>query len=294
YDEPFGDSSSIPTHLVSLLARQHVKVSLSADGGDELFCGYTRYAMIGKTIKLLTQSSLFPMLSGLLRAASPDTAFALYSRLSYLLPKYTNFRDKYIKLKSVLTAAEFTSQYQLSNSYFMSKDMNELGIEAEQPVDVDSNTLNDFHRSMFIDFKTYLPDDILTKVDRATMGVALEGRDPFLDQKLIEYVVKLPISYKYRNGISKYILKKILYKYVPEKLLDRPKQGFGMPVYEWFKGDLKNLYQDYLAKEKIKKEQTFNPDAVDGLLQDYLNDRGVNPHKLWFLFVFEMWREKWL
>jgi asparagine synthase (glutamine-hydrolysing) len=294
YDEPFGDASSIPTHLVSILARQQVKVSLSADGGDELFCGYTRYPMVGKTIKRLTRSPLFPLLTGVLHAISPDSAFAIYKRLSFLLPRYTNFRDKYLKLRSVLGASDFATQYQRSNSYFLSEDMNELGIRNEQVVDVDAGVLNEFHRMMFIDFKTYLPDDILTKVDRATMGVALEGRDPFLDHKLIEYIVKLPISYKYRNGIAKHLLKKILFKYVPQKLLDRPKQGFGIPVYEWFKGDLKTLYKDSLSKEKIQKENILNPAVVERLLQDYLNDKGVNPHKLWFLFMFEMWREKWL
>jgi len=147
---------------------------------------------------------------------------------------------------------------------------------------------------MLTDLKTYLPDDILVKVDRATMSVALEGREPFLDHKILEWTSHLPSEYKYRNGVSKYILRKILYKYIPKELIDRPKQGFGVPIYEWFKRDLRKLYQEYLDQDRIKREGIFNHKEVKRLLDDYLGDRGVNHNKLWFLLVFEMWRERWM
>lgn len=294
YDEPFGDPSGIPTHLVSQLARKHVKVSLSADGGDELFCGYTRYEIVGDKIKTLTGLPFPHLISKLLDAVNPDVALALYKKLSFLFPRYTNFRDRYIKLRNVLRADSLSEQYRLANSYFTDEDLVEIGLNAGHSAELDAESLDVFHQMMLIDFKTYLPDDILVKVDRATMAIALEGREPLLDHKLVEYVAGLPAAYKYKNGIQKYILKKILYKYVPKELVDRPKQGFGMPVYEWFKNDLKNLYQEYLNHDRIKKEGIFNAAAVERLLSDYVNDKGVNAHRLWFLFVFELWREKWL
>ena len=117
---------------------------------------------------------------------------------------------------------------------------------------------------------------------------------PFLDHKVVEFTSKIPVSLKYRNGISKYILRKILYKYVPKELIDRPKMGFGVPTYEWFKGELKGLYMEYISSERIRRDGIFNPLEVDRLLQGYLNNKGVNHNKLWFLFIFQIWREKWL
>ncbi|HOT77230.1 MAG TPA: asparagine synthase C-terminal domain-containing protein, partial [Candidatus Wallbacteria bacterium] len=134
----------------------------------------------------------------------------------------------------------------------------------------------------------------LVKVDRAAMSVALEGRDPFLDHKITEFAAGLPMDLKYKNGVSKYILKKILYRHIPRELVDRPKQGFGVPVYEWFRDELKGCYREHLDFGKIKREGIFDADAVSSLLDGYLNDRGVNAYKLWFLFVFELWYEKYM
>jgi asparagine synthase (glutamine-hydrolysing) len=144
-----------------------------------------------------------------------------------------------------------------------------------------------------MDFKNYLSDDILAKVDRASMSVALESREPFLDHKIIEYAATLPLSYKYRKGKRKYILRKILSKYLPEALFDRPKQGFALPVEEWLGNDLKPLFTDYLSEQRINKGGIFNPEIITRMLDDYLKGRGGNAHKLWFLLMFEMWREKW-
>jgi len=126
---------------------------------------------------------------------------------------------------------------------------------------------------MLTDLKTYLPDDILVKVDRATMSVALEGREPFLDHRILEWTFCLPSHYKYRKGVSKYLLRKVLYKYIPKELVERPKQGFGVPIYEWFKGDLKKLYKEYLDQDRVKKGGIFNHKEVKRLLDDYLEDR---------------------
>jgi asparagine synthase (glutamine-hydrolysing) len=300
YDEPFGDSSGIPTYLVSRLARTKVKVSLSADGGDEQFCGYTRYWIVGKRIRKLSSLPLLSLLASALHLLSPDVAFKLYQMFRPFLPKWTNFRDKYLKLRNVLKAGrDFKAQYDISNKIFLEEDlvMLGLGINGNIPSNrelVEDSSFSPLEYMMLYDLKTYLPDDILVKVDRATMAVSLEGREPFLDHKVVEWTSRLPSEFKWRKGVSKYLLRKVLYKYIPKELVERPKQGFGVPVYEWFKKDLKSLYLEYLNPERIKREGLFNHGEVSRLLEDYLKDRGVNHNKLWLLFVFQLWKERWM
>jgi asparagine synthase (glutamine-hydrolysing) len=296
YDEPFGDSSAIPTYFVSKLTREKVKVSLSADGGDEQFCGYTRYWMLVEKINKISKLPFKNTIRNLLNIFSPELASKIYNLFKPILPKYTNFRDKYFKLKNVLQADNLIAQYDLSLKIFLKEDLLKLGFQSktESIFNLETNGLDNYSILMLLDLKTYLPDDLLVKVDRATMSVALEGREPFLDHKLLEWTSKLPSEFKYKNGKSKYLLRKVLYKYVPPELIERPKQGFGMPVYEWFKKDLKDLYLNYLDETKIKKEGLFNHIEVKKLLDDYLKERGVNHNKLWLLFIFEQWRERWL
>jgi len=295
YDEPFGDSSAIPTFLVSKLAKSQVKVSLSADGGDEQFCGYSRYWLISERIQKLSRLPFLEILSRFLGLIHPDVALKLYNTFKPILPKYTNFRDKFIKLKNVLRAKDGMEQYQLAVSYFLQEDLKGLGLNSFKSLRevVGFSKLDLLSAMMLADLKSYLPDDILVKVDRATMSVALEGREPFLDHKVVEWTAQLPAEYKYKDGVSKYLLRKILYKYVPKELVERPKQGFGVPVYEWFKGELKELYREYLNEDRIKSGGIFNAAEVKRLLDDYLSDRGINHNKLWLLFVFELWRERW-
>ncbi len=297
YDEPFGDSSAIPTYLVSRLARSQVKVSLSADGGDEQFCGYTRYWLITDRIAKLSKIPFSNLLANTLDLIHPDLALKLYNAFKPVLPKYTNFRDKYIKLRKVLKAKDTMEQYDLAVSYFLEEDLKLLGIGSSEKRDLKDWALVDgldpLASMMLLDLKTYLPDDILVKVDRATMSVALEGREPFLDHRIVEWTSQLPVGFKYKNGVSKYLLRKVLYKYIPKELVERPKQGFGVPIYEWFKKELRGFYMEYLDGERIKKEGLFNHLEVKRLLEDFLSDRGVNHNKLWLLFVFEMWRDKW-
>ena len=302
YDEPFGDSSAIPTYLVSKLARQYVKVSLSGDGGDEQFCGYTRYWAVGKKIKQLQRIPFFNGLNLFLNLLGPESAFKIYDAFKPMLPKWTNFKDKYIKLRNVLKHKDLFYMYDISNKFFLEEDFTYMGLKQEyiknQTFKYNCNdeykTLDDMAVMMQYDINTYLPDDILVKVDRATMGVGLEGREPLLDNKILEYSSQLPLHYKYRNNKSKYILRKILKKYIPDELIERPKQGFGVPVYEWFKKDLNHLYYEYLNKEKIKKEGIFNADYIDDILNRYFNNQGVNHNKLWLLFIFEMWKSEYL
>ena len=303
YDEPFGDSSGIPTYLVSRFAKEHVKVALSADGGDELFCGYDKYKKIEEFYTNINRvpgiiSSLLPHL---LLFFSPALAERIYRVFSPPLPKRLYIQDKFSKLKDVLKARKnFSQVFQTMNSYWNSDDISKLIIT---PYNSRSSYFDEFEKlssldlisqMQAVDFKTYLVDDILTKVDRATMAVGLEGRDPFLDQHIIEYAARLPIEYKYRNKETKYILRKILYKYVPRNLIERPKRGFSIPIQEWFRGDLSGFLQEYLGREKIKKQGILNPFHVNGHVKRYLEGKSDNIHQLWLLLVFEMWYEKWM
>ena len=296
YDEPFGDSSAIPTYLVSKLAKNQVKVSLSADGGDEQFCGYTRYWMVVDRINKLFKVPAISTLSRILDMLSPETATMLYNVFKPILPKYTNFRDKYVKLRNVIRASNLRDQYELSLQIFLKEDLSSIGVISNNVGfdEIGDNSYDPYSMVMLYDIRTYLPDDILVKVDRATMSVSLEGREPFLDHKIVEWTSQLPSEFKYKNGKSKYILRKVLSKYIPIELVDRPKQGFGVPIYEWFRGELKELYLEYLDENRIKEAGIFNPSEVRRLLESYLQDKGVNHNKLWLLFIFEQWRRKWM
>ena len=299
YDEPLGDSSAIPTYLVSKLAKSGVKVSLSADGGDEQFYGYDLYYILENKVNKIKKSVFAPIITGAMEFIDPDIAFSVFSRLGGIMPGWKNFRDKYIKLRNTLKINDPLARFDFASKYFIDEDLSGLGIDKmiERSSLYPHNEyagLDNFSRMSLLDLKTYLPDDVLVKVDRAAMSVALEGRDPFLDHRIIEFAAKLPPGLKYKNGVRKYLLKKILYKYVPRELVDRPKKGFAVPVYEWFKNDLKNLYMQHLAPEKIKREGVLDSGFVGRLLSDYFAGRGVNAHKLWFIFVFELWHEKYM
>ncbi len=302
YDEPFGDSSAIPTYLISKIAKSQVKVCLSADGGDEQFCGYTRYWLASDKIRRFSETPIRNFIYNLLKFINPEIASKLYSILRIIHPnflKYTNFRDKYIKLKNVLKTADLLEQYDLSLKIFHYEDLKKLGIKSsENPLHNSilqlKKELDNYSILMLFDLKIYLPDDILVKVDRATTSVSLEGREPFLDHKLVEWTSRLPVELKCKNGESKYLLRKVLYKYIPNNLVKRPKQGFGVPVYEWFKSELKGFYTEYLNEKEIKAGGIFNSDEVNTLLNAYLQGKEINYNKLWLLFVFEQWRKKWL
>ncbi|OGW42654.1 MAG: asparagine synthase (glutamine-hydrolyzing) [Nitrospirae bacterium RBG_16_43_11] len=293
YDEPFGDSSAIPTYLLSKLARSKVKVSLSADGGDELFCGYTKY----NVVNIVRKISKMPFMNTLNKAfdlLSPEMAFNIYNTFKPFFPKYNDFKDKYKLIKSMLNTEDVIKQNIFMSSVFMDEDLKELGIQNRYPFLSHSDKYDCLTSMMIFDSMTYLPDDIMVKVDRASMNVALEVREPLLDHKILEYMARVPITYKYRNGIGKYILKKILYKYVPGNLVNRPKQGFTVPIYALFKNDLEILYKEYLNEKRLNREGIFNAKAVGFILKGSISDRGINHNKLWTLLMFEMWKEKWI
>ena len=213
YDEPFGDSSGIPTFLVSKLARKEVKVALSGDGGDEQFCGYNRYWLPFRFRKF-KHLPLKTALSRIVNFISPQAASSLYQNLRFLLPAGINVRDPRYTCKKVLEmikTSDIIRQYDISSRIFLSEELKCLGMNTAvsnlSGVEL-NNELEPLQKMMLIDLKTYLPDDLLVKVDRASMSVALEAREPFLDNKILEFSSKLPAELKYKNGISKYILRK--------------------------------------------------------------------------------------
>jgi len=271
YDEPFGDSSGIPTFLVSKLARENgVKVVLSADGGDEVFCGYRRYSEIVKRYKVLNKLPLKRIFS------------------SFLI--FNNYRIKH--LKSLLRASSFEEFYNLMVKSAKSFDVkNILGCDKNYLVNwfKIGEKFNPMQGMMLWDFYRYLPDDILVKVDRATMANSIEGREPMLDHRIIEFMAQVPFEYKYKNGESKYLLKKVLERYLPKKLIYRPKQGFGIPVFEWFSKDLLNLFEEYFKEN----DEFINMEYARFLLGRFKNKKYVNINTLWFILEYKMWKKEY-
>ncbi|MGI9534210.1 MAG: asparagine synthase (glutamine-hydrolyzing) [Thermodesulfobacteriota bacterium] len=306
YDEPFGDNSGIPTYILSKLARENVTVALSADGGDELFGGYKHYGTLSslncsfrRIPKFLRDKAV-----GTLNVLSPSRTEKYYSTLKPILPCIKDVKDKYEKYRDILRASNkgnFTDIYKSNNSKWTHDEMeNLLNINSCCKYKTYFDTtfselgkINDKSRMMATDFKTFLVDDILTKVDRASMRASLESREPFLDHRLVQYAARIPPGLKIKNGKSKYILRKILYKYVPRNLVDRPKMGFVVPLSDWLKSDLYPLLMDYLDENKLKREGIFNEKTVSLNIKSFLNG-SVSENKIWYLLMFQMWKDRWL
>ena len=258
FDEPFADSSAIPTILVSRLARQEVTVSLSADAGDELFAGYTKY------VRILNYYRQFTQKPKLIKKTIASLMNAINPRSIPFLNTSENFPARYEKLKQVLGSQDVLEVLKLTCQEFSPFEIESLLKKGYQSTktnfdlgkQLNSNN-DDLSRILAIDYKTFMLDDILTKVDRATMSVSLEGREPLLDYRLIEYVATLPSDLKYHNGQKKYLLKEITHKYLPRKIMDRPKMGFGIPITEWFRDELKEYLLNYLDKDRLEKEGIF-------------------------------------
>lgn len=294
YDEPFSDSSQIPTFLVSQLAKQHVKVSLSGDGGDELFCGYNRYTMSKKFWKI---AHLMPLIfRKILKFGIHSISPKSWNKVSHLLPgldQYANFGDKMHKGANTLEANAIQDLYYVLCSHWQNP--SEVVINSEEPGTLltkfkpELTGLNDQQQMMTLDFITYLPDDILVKLDRAAMASSLETRAPFLDHKLIEHVWKIPQSLKYRNGNGKWILRQILNNYIPKSLTERPKMGFAIPLDTWLRGPLRDWAEDLLDEKKLHQDGYLNPELIR---KKWLEHRSGNRNwqsELWDVLMFQSW-----
>lgn len=301
YDEPFADSSQIPTFLVSELARQYVTVSLSGDGGDELFAGYNRYLrgqsiwnMIGWMPKRMRSAA-----SGMLTAISPQTWTSIFQKMNYILPgkiKQQNPGDKLHKLSEILDVDDPETMYRRLVSHW--KDPSSIVLGACEPPTVLTDRsrwadLPDFvQRMMFLDTVTYLPDDILVKVDRASMGVSLEARVPLLDHRVMEFAWRLPMSMKIRNGQSKWLLRQVLYKYVPRELIERPKMGFGVPIDSWLCGPLREWAEVLLDEKRLREEGFFNPAPIREKWAEHLSGKRNWQYYLWDVLMFQAWLDE--
>lgn len=300
FDEPFGDSSGIPTYLVAQLARRHVAVSLSGDGGDELFGGYNRYSW-GRTI----WQRIGPLPAGLRRmigqamtALPPETWDRLASPLRTILPRRLHLPalgDKIHKLSGVIDVDSSEELYRrLVSQHHDSTSLIIGGIETSIWADTEAARCSrtDFsEQMMFHDIVGYLTDDILTKVDRAAMAVSLETRVPMLDHELIEFAWRLPLAMKIRDGQGKWLLRQVLYRYVPRSLMDRPKQGFGIPLDAWLRGPLREWAESLLAESRLRKEGFLQPELVRRKWQEHLSGRRNWQHWLWNVLMFQAWHE---
>jgi asparagine synthase (glutamine-hydrolysing) len=295
FDEPFADSSAIPTTLVSKIARQQVTVALSADAGDEVFAGYNRYEYMdvyGKKLKNIPGFALKTV------AAAMEI---IPANKIPVLNKKALFHGRYEKVKKMLQTANTNCNPESFSKQFSEKDITDLFINniflpqtAFSSKELQPAFYNDLSYMMAIDYQNYLVDDILQKVDRATMTVSLEGREPFLDHRVIEWAAQLPNKYKYVKGNKKYILKEINKKYIPTHLMDRPKMGFGIPIEKWLKYDLKELVEAYINEDVLKKQNIFNATKIIELKNAFYNGRLELANKVWTIVMFQLWYNKYI
>jgi asparagine synthase (glutamine-hydrolysing) len=289
YDEPFGDTSAIPTTLVSRMAREQVTVALSADGGDEIFAGYPKYFNAAKRIEQLkflkgNSRSLSAKLFSLLQT---NGNISRQNKMS----KLTDFAaqgDEVARFDIISQAMSFYETQQLINQPITAL---HTPFQDGALLNSDNDLLSKFQAT---EYKTYMVDDILQKVDRATMSVSLEGREPFLDQRIIEYAARLPAAFKYKDGIGKYILKDIVHQYVPKAMMERPKMGFGVPLEKWLRHELKDVLLEVLNEKELKEQNIFNVARVMQLRDDYLAGKPVEFQRLSYLFLFQLWYKKWM
>jgi len=298
YCEPFADSSQIPTFLVSQLARQHVAVSLSGDAGDELFGGYNRYVLgqrlwgglsrIPAWLRVLTSRGITAM--------SPAVWNRLLKPIGLLRRrKVWNPGDKLHKGAEVMGACSSAELYRLLVSHWDTP--TSLVLDAQEPPTVLTSpelqpaTDHFVHQMMAMDLLTYLPDDCLVKVDRAAMGASLAVRTPFLDHQVVEFAWKLPLGYKLREGVGKWPLQQVLYKYVPRGLIERPKMGFGIPVDSWLRGPLRDWAESLLSEERIRREGFFDPAPIREKWNDHLSGQRNWQYLLWDVLMFQAWLE---
>jgi asparagine synthase (glutamine-hydrolysing) len=298
YDEPFADSSQIPTYLVSKLARQSVTVSLSGDGGDELFGGYARYFLMKRVWNSMRPfpKPLRQAVSRMLASVSPKTIDNIYRVASPLVPHNKRsfpLGDKAHKFAGLLGADTQERIYMHALTHWDNPAAVVNG--ASEPETVrrfvhEARWLPSMEESMMLtDTVHYLPDDILTKVDRASMAVSLEARVPILDHRVVEFAWKLPISFKIRDGKGKWALRQVLYKYVPAAMIDRPKMGFGVPIDSWLRAELREWAEDLLSVESLERHGLFNIAAIRTKWQEHISGDRNWQHLLWDVLVFQDW-----
>jgi asparagine synthase (glutamine-hydrolysing) len=276
FDEPFSDPSTIPTLLVSGMAASKVKVAISADGGDENFCGYNRYANYHKRLHAFGDAAAGKVrkkIGKVLAGFAPDAAQPWLSVFSGDLESYLS------KVSSHISDANLTRFIKLKNN--MTRPLN--GMKGVSPDD----------QLLLWDLNHYLPDNVLVKVDRASMALGLESREPLLDHSLMEYVARIPFDYKFHKGVLKHPVKKIVHRYINSDLIDQPKKGFSPPLENWMTTIFKNEFNDWIAEAHLKNQGIFNsrvlPSLINSIKPDYLRFRFM-----WSVFIFQKWYQTWI
>jgi len=297
YDEPFGDSSQLPTHLVMSLARRHVTVVLSGDGGDELFGGYNRYFLapkiwsyagriptflrrfLGAGLTALPAEMVNLLAGPLAKRAGIALPGDKANKLGLRLQKVHSIDDLYVSLVS-----EWPRSIDMTGCGNMPSNLQDERERWPRMVDPVA-------RMMVLDGLTYLPDDILVKLDRAAMAISLETRAPFLDRDLIEFAWSLPMDMRIRNGKGKWLLRQLVYRYVPRKLMERPKMGFGIPLDSWLRGPLREWAEELLAENRLRKEGYLDPVAIRMAWKKHSAGQASYGYRLWSVLMFQAWLE---
>jgi asparagine synthase (glutamine-hydrolysing) len=298
YDEPFADSSQIPTYLVSAMTRRHVTVALSGDGGDEVFAGYNRYVWadaMWRRLRVLPRS--VRRIAGALGRAVPTSTWDCVFGLAPAAWRLPQPGDKVHKFADVLGFESPDAIFRrLVSQWPDPKLLSQTGHEPFGPL-WDETLARDIpnftSRMQYIDTVTYLPDDILTKVDRATMAVSLEGRVPLLDHRVVERLWSLPPHVKVRHGRGKWLLRQILARYVPDRLVERPKMGFGVPIDRWLRGPLRDWAAALLSPEALAASGHLNPQPIVTAWREHLSGARNWQYPLWTVLMFQAWRERW-
>ena len=295
YDEPFGDVSAIPTILVSKLAKKDVSVVLSADGGDEIFGGYKKYITTINTYKKIKSVPLF-----LRKSLNKILSKIDINKIPYF-KNLSNIESKFDKVKELLMADDIIDVMKILSQPSSFNQVKKFLISEIKENKNNFSYINDknivksdIDKLLNVDFDTYMKDDVLVKVDRATMSQSIEGREPLMDYRIIEFMASVDVNFKIHNGELKWALKELTHNLLPKEIMDRPKMGFGVPIMEWFRDDLKIYFDKYISKELLSKQNIFNIDEVISLKESYLRGNKENVNKLWYILMFQMWYEKWV
>jgi asparagine synthase (glutamine-hydrolysing) len=300
YDEPFADSSQVPSLFISYFASQQVKVCLSGDGADEIFGGYNRYILAPSIWSIV---SVFPhsmrsKMGQVLRKMPIEKIEAIYRIVIRMLPNKLhihNFGEKFIKVANSLTAKDFNQFY----SSFLSQWQGTLPLTQHYESETYLNNFNDWpltknlvKRMMTVDAMTYLTDDILVKMDRASMSAGLEVRSPYLNEQVVEFALRCNGSKKIRAGQGKFLLRQLLNRYIPEDLINRPKQGFGVPIEYWLRGPLKDWAESLLSEKRLLNKGILNPKPIREMWQSHLEGKNYQ-YPLWNVLMYQAWSERW-
>jgi len=280
YDEPFADSSQIPTMLVSKLAKEYVTVALSGDGGDELFCGYNRYdtALDYQKYKNLSRG------------------YRVFDKLLNMDKFVSKFNQKLMKLGYLNSNENIINFKYLSANFYLKNLIKDSSCFIEKRYfDILKYSTNIQEQYMLQDMVNYLPENILVKVDRASMAYSLESRTPILDYHVVEYAMSIPHAFKYKNGDKKYLLKALTHQYLPKKMMDRPKQGFGIPIQEWLRSDMSYLLDKYLNRTYIQEQNIFEYEELNIIVKNFKRgEEELFNNLIWNIIVFQMWYEEYI